>query len=141
VISDFDLVRFATATSMNGQYVLFALTIALLNKKVLNMRELFAKADYHNGFLVAISSADIFEGSSAYDAVEVEAFPGADEDFLGELVKLVQIAAARSNVKTMPATVAADLGKMRTYFEDNGFELYNSLAPFRRVKEPVAKAE
>jgi hypothetical protein len=129
-----DLLRFAAATSTTGRYVLFALTIAFLNKKELNMKELFERAEYQYGYLVAIASADMWDGQiKSYDQINVESFPGADVEFATKLVALTQSAAADAELETMPESVAQDFGRMRAYFEDKGFELYGTLDAFRKV--------
>lgn len=140
-LSGFDLKGFADVTSMSGRLALFALTIACLNKRKLNMRQLFRDDEYMHGFVVALSSANVFEGDSLFNAVEVENFPGADVDFLALLVNLNQAAAARSDVASMPESMVQDLGRMRTYFEDNGFDLFGSLDGFRRLRRRRKSAE
>ncbi|OCK56019.1 hypothetical protein [Bradyrhizobium sp. LMTR 3] len=131
---ELDLVRFATVTSTTGRYVLFALTIAFLNKKEINMKELFERGEYQWGFLIATSSADIWDGpTKGYDQVNVESFPGADVGFATKLVALTQASAAESDIDTMPESVAEDFGRMRAYFEDKGFDLHGTLDAFRRV--------
>jgi hypothetical protein len=94
-----NLAYFSSITSTFGRYVLYALAISFLNKKVLNAKDLFRGADYHHGFLMATYSADVWDGTPTYAAVEVESFPGADVAFANKLVTLVQSAAARSDVK------------------------------------------
>ena len=59
-------------TSLSGRYVLFALAVACLNKKNLNMEELFDGDQYRYGFLVAVASMGIFKGESDYDGVSVD---------------------------------------------------------------------
>src|SRR5262249_53411007 len=68
IAPSFDLRRFATVTSTSGRWVLFSLAVAYLNKKAINMREMLQRTgkdvDYSYGYLVAVSSADIYEGTS-----------------------------------------------------------------------------
>jgi hypothetical protein len=108
--------------------------VAYLNKKTINMRELFKRAalgvDYNHGFLVACSSAEIFEGRSSLEAVEVETLNNADQAFLQFLVNDVKRMASKSDTKTMTATVTTDLGRMRSYFEDRGLAHFGTLDEF-----------
>jgi hypothetical protein len=134
------LERFVTGSSMTGRYVMFALVITFLNKKALNMSEMFkgmpVDAGYCQGFLVACATTEMFEGSSEFNQTVVVAFPGADEALLERLVELNRDAAANAETGLdLPGSVALDWAKMRTYLEKHDFNLFGALDAFALVPD------
>src|SRR5262249_4474517 len=113
------------SASINGLYVLFGLTMARLNNKLFNMRESVQAtslpSDYGYGFLVACSCAELYEGSSSFTEVFVTRLPGADEKFLKAVIDEILDRAQRSKLKRRMEKVRIDLGRLRTYCEDNTF--------------------
>ncbi|QQO15823.1 hypothetical protein JJB99_06575 [Bradyrhizobium diazoefficiens] len=97
IAPSFDLRRFAAETSTSGRWVLFCLAVAYLNNKAINMRELLHRTeknvDYSHGFLIAVSSANIYEGNSELSNLTVDDFRGVAKEFLSDLVSLTMTSA------------------------------------------------
>lgn len=143
VSTSFDLEQFAQRTSSNGRHVLFALAIAFLNKREMNMREYFKETgmagDYNYGFLVATSSAEIYDGTSEIVKVRVDTFSGADEKFLTLLLNGIVSASEKLDNPRIKQLTLNDLGRMRTYLEEHGLRHFGSLEPYAKV--PLIKPE
>jgi hypothetical protein len=139
VSTGINLEHFARATSTNGKHVLFTLTIAFLNKRAINMREYFQQTgmavDYNYGFLVALATADIYEGSADFDGVTVNRFEGADEKFLSLLIEGIIEASVDEKRPRMKELTLADLGRARAYLEERGLRHFGTLDSFE--KEPL----
>src|SRR5262249_38304597 len=94
---------------------------------------------YSYGYLVAVSSADIYEGTSDLSNLTVDDFRDVTKEFLSELVRLTIASAGRSKVKNMREMTTADIGRISTYFEDQSFDLFGSLDDFPRLPLPPSE--
>jgi hypothetical protein len=130
----YDLKLFSATSSINGRTLLFLLTIAFLNKKALNLRDLFTEVgkpeDYYWGFVVACACAKLFEGDTTLKALVVTSFPGADRKYAEQLIQMNQKTVVSYKSERSTARLEAEYGKIRSYLNKNGFDDYGLLSKF-----------